>query len=592
MHFRAWRNGRARIFPSSPFTPWRWLARRIWQIEHAFGRAKARGRAEDDTRLRILVVLLLFGATFLILAAKATQAALLSRIIQNGPVGASIPARADLTDRNGQLLAVDLPYFGLYYDPNNNWDSNEVRRKLTAALPQIPQRRLENALKSDRRQYLIGGLTPADKDRVDDIGLPGVSFEPESKRAYPLGPTAGHLIGFVDRGEVGLSGAELALNNTIRANAGKEPVALSIDLRVQAALQDELEKSARNFRATGGAGIITNVHTGEILAMASYPNFDPNTTGTTPAADMVNHAAGSVYEPGSVFKVFTLAMGLDSGIATVNTVFDTTTPLQIGNQRIRDDEKANINLPLWEVFTRSSNIGAARLGLLAGGDRLKRYFKSFGLFDAAPSELAESTKPILPKRLTDNAIASMSFGQAISVSPLAIATGMNAILNGGEFIPLTIRKLDPGELPAGRRVVSEATSRTMLDLMRLNATDGTGRAADLLAPGYRVGGKTGTAQKAVNGHYAAGKRVSSFAAVFPTDGSLTANRYFVLILLDEPQPTADTAGLAMGAQTAAPTAGRVIERIAPLVGVRRAPYALTFDADGSRRGALQLSNLR
>ena len=546
---------------------WRWVTERIWRIEHAFGRAKAEGRAEDDTRLRIFFVLAHYTAAFLTLAAGATKSALFSDH-DRGDIEAAPPgARADLTDRNGQLLAADLPHFGLYYDPHENWNPDEVRRVLGPALPQLSADRLDRALKADRRQYLIGGLTPADKDRIDDLGLPGISFEPEPKRAYLMGPTAGHLIGFVDRGGIGISGAELALDKTIRADAGKGQVALSIDLRVQAALQDEVERAAQNFHAIGAVGIVTNVHTGEILGMVSYPSFDPNLSGSTAPANMINHAAATVYEPGSVFKVFTLAMGIDSGVANINTVFDTTSPLQIGNQRIRDDEKASTNYPLWSVFTHSSNIGAARLGLLAGGDRLQRYFKSFGLYAAAPSELVESARPLVPSKLTDNAVASMSFGQAISVSPLAVATGMNAIMNGGVYVPLTIRKLDPGQIPQGRRVISESTSRTMLDLMRLNATIGTGKGADAAAPCYRVGGKTGTAQKAINGHYAVGKRVSSFAAVFPTDGPMNADRYFVFILLDEPQPTADTGGFAMGAQTAAPAAGRVIERIAPILHV-------------------------
>jgi cell division protein FtsI (penicillin-binding protein 3) len=563
---------------------WRWVTERIWRIEHAFGRAKAEGRAEDDTRLRIFFVLALFTAAFLTLAAGATRSALFSDNDRTGAEGAPPGARAELTDRNGLLLAADLPHFGLYYDPHENWNPDEVRRVLPGVLPQLSPQRLDHALKADRRQYLIGGLTPAERDRIDDLGLPGLSFQPEPKRAYLMGPTAGHLIGFVDRGGVGIAGAELALDKTIRANAGKGPVALSIDLRVQAALQDEVEKAAQNFRAIGAVGIVTNVRTGEILGMVSYPSFNPNASGSAAPGDMINHVAATVYEPGSVFKVFTLAMGIDSGVANINTVFDTTTPLQIGSQRIRDDEKASTNLPLWSVFTHSSNIGAARLGLLAGGDRLQRYFKSFGLYAAAPSELAESARPLVPAKLTDNTVASMSFGQAISVSPLAIATGMNAILNGGEYIPLTIRKLDPGQIPQGRRVVSESTSRTMLDLMRLNATIGTGKGADAAAPGYRVGGKTGTAQKAINGHYAVGKRVSSFAAVFPTDGPMDAQRYFVFILLDEPQPTKDTAGFAMGAQTAAPAAGRVIERIAPILGVKRGPIVPVTTADNTTGG--------
>ncbi|HEX4196381.1 MAG TPA: penicillin-binding protein 2 [Caulobacteraceae bacterium] len=556
--------------PLHRFPPgWRWVTEPFWRIERAFRRAKAEDRAEDDTRLRIFFVLALFSAAFLTLAVGATRSALFSDNDRGGAEGAPPGARAELTDRNGQLLAVDLPHFGLYYDPHENWNPDEVRRVLGAALPGLSADRLDRALKADRRQYLIGGLTPADKDRIDDLGLPGLSFQPEPKRAYLMGPTAGQLIGFVDRGGVGISGAELALDRTIRADAGKTSVPLSIDLRVQAALQDEVEKAGTNFRALDAIGIVTDVKTGEILGMASWPDFDPNAIGATPPADMINHVTSTVYEPGSVFKVFTLAMGIDSGIANINTVFDTTTPLQIGNQKIRDDEKSAVNLPLWQVFTHSSNIGAARLGLMAGGGRLQTYFKSFGLYAAAPSELKESARPLVASKLTDNTVASMSFGQAISVTPLAVATGMNAIFNDGVYIPLTIRKLGAGEIPQGRRVVSEQTSRTMLDLMRLNATLGTGRGADQAAPGYSVGGKTGTAQKAINGHYAVGKRVSSFAAIFPTDGPMDAQRYFVFILLDEPNPTKDTGGFAMGAQTAAPTAGRVIERIAPILGVKR-----------------------
>ncbi len=550
---------------------WRWLVDRVWRLEHAFGRAKAEDRAEDDTRLRIFFVLVLFTAAFLTLAGGAARSALFADHDRGGADGVAPGARAELVDRNGLLLAADLPHFGLYYDPKENWNPDEIRRVLPTVVEGLSLERLGKALKADRRQYLIGGLTPADKDRIDDLGLPGLSFEPEPKRAYLMGPTAGHLIGFVDRGGVGISGAELGLDKAIRANAGKGPVVLSIDLRIQAALQDEVDKTAENFRAIGAAGIVTDVHTGEILGMASYPAFDPNLVGKVPVADMTDHATSTVYEPGSVFKVFTLAMGIDSGIADINTVMDTTTPLVIGSQHIRDDEPSGHNLRLWEVFTHSSNMGAARLGLKAGGDRLTRYFKSFGLWKAAPSELVESARPLTPTRLSDNTVASMAFGQAISVSPLAVATGMNAIMNGGEYIPLTIVKRQPGDVPKGRRVISEGTARTMLDLMRMNATLGTGKAADAAAPGYRVGGKTGTAQKAVNGRYASGKRVSSFAAVFPTDGPMDAPRYFVFILLDEPQPTADTAGFAMGAQTAAPAAGRVIERIAPILGIKRGP---------------------
>jgi cell division protein FtsI (penicillin-binding protein 3) len=561
--------------------PWRWVADRIWSVEHAFEQSKARGRAEDDTRIRIFFVLALFAAGFLTLALGATKAAMFSDLDRGGTVAAPPGARADLTDRNGQLLAVDLPHYGVYYDPKANWDPDEVRRTLATALPQLSPDRLERALKADRRQYLVGGLTPADKDRIDDLGLPGISFEPEPKRVYLTGPTAGHVIGFVDRGGTGLAGAELGLDNVIRAQAGRDPVPLSIDLRVQSALQDELKKAAQTFHVIGAVGIVTNVRTGEILGMSSYPEFNPNDAASAPSSAVINHATSSVYEPGSVFKVFTLAMGIDSGVADINTRFDVQTPLVLPGQTIHDFDKGDSVLPLWEVFTHSSNIGAARLGLKAGAANMDRYFRSFGLFAAAPGEL-ESSRPLFPKKLTDNAVATMAFGHSISVTPIAVATGMGAILNGGEYVPLTIRKLAPDAAPQGRRVISEATSRTMLDLMRLNATQGTGTKADEAAPGYRVGGKTGTATKIINGRYDKTKNFSSFAAIFPTDGAPDTDRYLVLIMLDEPQATKDTMGFTTGGWTAAPVAGQVIERIAPVLGVKRAaglPVVAARDAD-------------
>ena len=352
-------------------------------------------------------------------------------------------------------------------------------------------------------------------------------------------------------------------------------MALSVDLRVQGALENELDQAGTDFGAQDAVGMVVNVRTGEILAMASYPSFDPNAAAQADPKTMVNHAAATVYEPGSVMKVFTLAMGLDAGLATPDTRFDVHSPLALQDQTIHDFDKGDAQLSLAQVFTHSSNIGAARLGLMAGSQTMGRYFHAFGLFDAAPSELVESARPLTPKALTPNIIASMSFGHAISVSPLALATGMSAILNGGVYRPLTLRKLAAGQAPApGRRIIQESTSRTMLNLMRLNVTDGTGAKADAI--GLRVGGKTGTATKLVGGHYVEGKNalnLASFAAVFPTDGAIGDDRYLVLIMLDEPKPVAADSGITTGAFTAAPTAGKVIDRIAPFLGVRRVVIA-------------------
>ncbi|MFD3262938.1 peptidoglycan D,D-transpeptidase FtsI family protein [Phenylobacterium ferrooxidans] len=550
---------------------WGWLKARLWGLEHAFERARAAGKAEDDTRIRIFFVAAMFAASFVTLGVGATRMALFSSAGQgNGmtaPVGA---ARADLTDRNGAMLAADLLHYGLYVDPREIWDADEIRAALRLAMPGLSPARLERALRGERRSFLMGGLTPEVRNRIHQLGLPGVTFEPEQRRVYPLGSTAAHLIGFADTGGEGLSGAELALNDEIRRGAAQRgATALSIDLRVQAALEDELYKTAVAHQAKDAVGIITNVHTGEILGIASYPTFDPNAAGKATPEQLINHAAASVYEMGSTFKVFTVAMGLDSGTATLASTFDARQPVKIGGQTIHDYHPENKIMSVADIFVHSSNIGTTKLALQAGAPTVQKYFKAFGLTRATPVELSESARPIVPRRWNENDVASTSFGHAISVSPLAVAAGMGAILNGGTYVPLTIKPMKPGARPEGTRAVSEETSRALLDLMRVNVVRGTGGKAN--APGLRVGGKTGSANKIIGGRYSNNILVSSFAAVFPADGPLEADRYFVLILMDEPKGTAETYGFATGGWTAAPPAGRVIDRVAPFLGVARRP---------------------
>jgi cell division protein FtsI (penicillin-binding protein 3) len=551
--------------------PWRGLTSPLWMMEHAFERARASGKAEDDTRLRIFFVMALFSVGFLTLGLVATKAALMSGLGGEGAL-ARLPsnARADLVDRNGEVLAMDLVHYGLYLSPREVSDKAATQAALLAALPTVSPTRLAADLAGDRKEYyVIGGLTPEVKARIHDLALPGIAFEDETARAYPLGETGAHLIGFAGKDGSGLAGAERGLNAAIRGEAGKAAIPLSIDLRIQGALQDELETAAAHFGVLDAVGMVVNVRTGEILGMASYPVYDPNTPGKADPAAMINHAAATVYEPGSVFKVFTLAMGLDTGLVKPDDNFDVHTPLVLPGQTIHDYDKGDRILPLWEVFTHSSNIGAARMALKVGGDHESDYWRRFGLMAAAPSELIESARPLTPKKFSDNIVATTAFGHAISISPLAIATGMTSILNGGIYRPLTVKKLEAGAAPAaGRRVIQASTSRTMLNLMRLNALVGTGRKADVC--GYRVGGKTGTATKLVGGRYSSGKRnLASFAAIFPTDGPLDADRYYVLIMMDEPHATPETGGFTTGGVVSAPIAGRVIERIGPLLGVRR-----------------------
>jgi cell division protein FtsI (penicillin-binding protein 3) len=417
----------ANLGPSG-FQPgaWRWLIERVWRLEHAFERSRAAAKPEDDTRIRIFFVMAFFGLCFVGLGLGASFSALFSNVGKgNGFMASTEGARGDLVDRDGRLLAVDLTHYALYVDPREVWDKHEARRALGRALPQVPAKRLDKVVFGDRRTFLIGGLTPDEKDAIFNLGLPGISFEDQGRRMYPLGATAAHLVGFVDSGGKGLAGAERALDKPIRlAASGGGPTVLSIDIRVQAALEDELRKAAMEFQPRGAVGIVTNVHTGEILGMASYPDFDPNKAGTATDDQKMNRAAASVYEMGSTFKAFTVAIGLDTGVATPASTFDAREPYKLGYRTIHDYHAAKAILTLVEVFKHSSNIGTAKLAEGVGATRLSQYFAKLGLTKPAIVELQESARPLTPRKWDEDAVASTSFGHGMNVSPLALAAAM------------------------------------------------------------------------------------------------------------------------------------------------------------------------
>ncbi|HEY1926760.1 MAG TPA: penicillin-binding protein 2 [Caulobacteraceae bacterium] len=548
----------------------------------------------DDTRLRIFFVMALFAAAFVCAALSATKAALFPSLgVSNAYEPTAETARADLYDRNGRLLATDLVRYGVYLRPQEVEDKAATAAALRDVLPGLSAERIASILAHPKGEfYIAGGLTPDVKLRLHDLALPGLYFQEETGRTYPLGVIGAHVIGLSSKDGSGLSGVEKAMDGVVRRS--NSPVTLSLDLRVQAALQDELSQAAEHFGVKDAVGMVINVRTGEILGMASWPEYDANAPLRTPPDNLVNHAAATVYEPGSVFKVFTLAMGLDTGLVQPDTVFNVCEPLVLPGQIIHDYDKGDCTLPLWEVFTHSSNIGAAKMAIRVGGNYEEQYFRNFGLFDRAPSELVESARPLTPKRVSVNAVATMAFGQSISVSPLALATGMTAIMNGGVYRPLTLQKLAPGEAPApGRRVIKESTSREMLKLLRLNATNGTGRFADQIAPGYMVGGKTGTATKLVNGHYDKGKRnLASFAAIFPATGGFDQDRYFVLVMMDEPKVMGETGGFTTGGAVSAPIAGRIIRRIAPFLNAPRVAQAPDEPAPGRNKDDVDPAILR
>ena len=531
---------------------WRWLSEAMWRIEHSFGRARADARPEEDTRVRIFVILSLFAAVFVCLAAGAVHAALLAPKGGAGSIGhPNAVSRADVVDRNGALLATNIIHYGLYIDPAQVWDRQAAARRIKQALPRVSMSRLNRVLSGERRLIVMPGLTPAEKAAVHALALGGVSFEPEDRRVYPLGQSATHVLGVADTGGQGLTGAELAFNREIReAGARGETFPLSIDLRVQGVLENELARAVAETQAKGAVGVIADVHTGEILGMASWPT-----------TDRLNRVTSAHYEMGSVFKTFTVAAGLDTGRADMNTRFDASEAFMIGKRRITDFHATNQVLTLEEVYLHSSNIGTSRLAVEMGPTVMQDYFKRLGLLDAAPIELHESARPRRPTKWDDSTLASLSFGYGIMITPLQMSAAMGALTNGGKFIPLTLRK---GGLPnaEARQVVSPDTSLTILDLLRRNVVRGSGGRAD--AAGLRVGGKTGSANKLVNGRYDPTHAVGTFAAVFPADGPVDARRYSILILIDEPGGYPRTGGF-----VAAPAAGRIADRIAPFLGVER-----------------------
>ena len=542
---------------------WRWIAELIWRLEHAFERARADARPEEDTRVRIFLIMSAFAAVFVCLALGATYAALLADRGRFG--GAANPGalvRADLVDRNGALLATNITHYGLYIDPAEVWDRGAAARQIKRALPRVSWKRLNKVLNGDRRLIVMPGLTPAEKAAVHALALGGITFEPEDRRVYPLGTSALHLIGDADTGGQGVSGAELAFNADIRA-AGQagEDYPLSIDIRVQGVLENELAAAALETGAKGAVGVVTDVHTGEVLGMASWPTFDRDRRGAAPEGATLNRFTSAHYEMGSVFKSFTIAAGLDTGRADMDTKFDASAAFMIGNRRITDFHATNQVLTLEEVYLHSSNIGTSRLAVEMGPEVMRAYFQRLGLLDAAPIELKESARPTVPRRWDDSTLASLSFGYGIMITPAQLVAAYGALSNGGRYVPLSLRK-GGARNPQIRQVVSQETSLTMLDLMRRNVVRGSGGRAE--APGLRVGGKTGSANKLFNGRYDATHAVGSFAAVFPADGPVTARRYAIFILVDEPATYPRTGGF-----VAAPAVGRIADRIAPFLGVER-----------------------
>ncbi len=482
--------------------------------------------------------------------------------------------RPDIVDRNGVVLATDVSYFSLYADPRKILDVDEAVELLTATVPDLDAKTLRQKLSQPNRAfvYLKREVSPSERDAIHNLGIPGIGFRAETKRVYPMGRLAGHVLGYVDVDSKGIAGVEKFLDDQgalytaslAEDNTRAMPAVLSIDIRVQHALADEVAKAIEKFHAKSGGAIVLNVHTGEVLGLVSLPDFNPNQPDKNLTVDQMNKMTSGVFELGSVIKAVTFAMVLDYGTADLSSRFDARAPLTIGRATIHDFEPTRRILSLPEVFINSSNIGAARMAMTVDIEKHKGFLRRVGLMDRLVTELPESAKPLLPVRWGKLVQATVAFGHGFAVQPLQGAQVVAALINGGNMFPVTFLKRDQADATAlARRVVKPETSEKLRYLFRLNALEGSARKANANAPGYRVGGKTGTAEKVVNGHYAKDKNLTSFVGAFPMEDP----QYVVMVMLDEPRATPETYGFATSGWNAVPTAGYVIARIAPLLGI-------------------------
>ncbi len=481
-------------------------------------------------------------------------------------------ARPDVVDRSGRLIATDLVVHSLYADPAMVLDADIVSEKLAQVLPELDQRevRLSLADKSRRFVWLRRGLPPSVAQRVHDLGLPGLAFRRELRRAYPQGRLAGHVVGSVNIDNRGLSGIERHIDETIGIEAlpaamttSKPAVALTLDIGAQAAVEDELASAVTRFRAKGAAAIVLDVANGDVLAAASLPRIDPARPVEAQDIARLDKIAGGTFELGSVFKALTVAMALERGQARLDTLFDVRQPLSTGRFTVRDLHASNRPLSLAEIFIHSSNVGAGMIAREAGSGVQRAFLGRFGLLEALTTELGTLPAPQVPTRWEDAETITISYGHGIAVTPLQFAAAAATLVNGGRAVTPRFVRVPETATARTAQVISPATSQRMRELMRLNVTSttGTGRRADV--PGYEVGGKTGTAEMPARGGYREDAVIASFIAAFP----MSAPRYVAFVLLFEPQGTGETNGRITAGYNAAATAGRTIARVAPLLGL-------------------------
>jgi cell division protein FtsI (penicillin-binding protein 3) len=518
---------------------------------------------------RMMIGMLIYGGVIaLILLRLFYLAAFGDHAGRKGGAVDLAPERGDIIDRDGQPLALTIDAWTIGLQPAQVIGNKlDLAKKLAVLMPEKDTAQYLAMLRSGRKfYYLRRRAAPALVDAINTLGEPGLALSREPDRLYPQTALAAHVLGFTDVDGNGSAGVERAFNDRLRDQAMRgTPLTLSISGKVQQALEHELNEAMTHFSAIGAAGVIMNIHTGEVLAMTSLPQLNPNAAGKGSPEARFNRATGGVYELGSTFKPFTVAMAMDAGIIkSMGQMYNCPNELHVAKRVIHDTHPFGRACSVAEIMMESSNIGTAQIADQIGPTRQKAFLSKMGFLNRVQIELKERGRTLTPGA-NWNQIETMTvgYGHGIAVTPLHLATGYSTLFNGGVYHPATILKVDRDH-PVGKahRVFSEDTSYKMRALLRLVVTKGTGRKAD--AVGYRVGGKTGTAQKIIGGRYSNSINITSFAGVFPMEEP----RYVMVMMLDEPKATAETYGFTTAGWNVAPAFGRTVSRIAPMLGVR------------------------
>ncbi len=542
-------------------------------------RESSRGRVVEQGKLRLMCVALFFVLCFGSICVRLTEMMIDAPIAmpslslndmlkrtaepEEVEVLADQPKqmRGDIVDRNGVLLATNLVTASAFANPKEINNPEQVAKQLGVSLRVDEKSLLRRLKKNNNFVWIKRHLTPKEQQMVNSLGIPGVYFLPEEQRVYPYSNMFSHVLGYVGVDNKGLSGLEEFYDRQLTDNPHKKPLQITLDMRVQHILHDEMQQAMKKFNGVAAAGVVMDAQTGEVLAMSSLPDFDPHHIGRVTDDQRFNRATLGLYEMGSTFKSLTLAMALDNGL-TYKEGYDATRPFKVANFTIDDYHGKKRWLSVPEIFVYSSNIGTARMLLDVGIKKQKEFIKKIGMFEPVDVDLSETAKPIVPSDWKEVQAITISYGHGISVTPLHMARAVAALVNGGTLKPVTLAMNEDRKIQRDKRVIDEDTSEMMRQMFRLVVTHGTGSKAN--AEGYRVGGKTGTADKILpNGRYSENARISSFVGAFPVDKP----RYVVYMMVDDPKPTKDSYGYATGGWVAAPAVGNIVKRMAPLVGI-------------------------